>query len=302
MKPLTLQRLQVFRVVYERTSITAAAKALKISQPTASRHLRDFETALGLKLFALVKGRVLPTPEADAIYNESRFLDDGIARLERRVDSLRKGVGMRLPVMTVGLLSPHFVPNALRRTMLKLPALRVTVDVGTWEQQEAAIRAGTVEVGLVVGKFQAEDLLSVRIGRGRLVVLSPMDGPLAQSKHVTLEDLVSVPMLGLTARGPLGRILNEALVERGLLYDDTVTGNSLVSVPHLVKAMKRSAVVDEFTAAFHGVDGLVTIPLEPNLPLDVYAIVRGADASNAAIEIFIKEMTLLLNEWSELAS
>lgn len=66
--------------------------------------------------------------------------------------------------------------------------------------------------------------------------------------------------------------------------------------------MKRSAVADEFTAAFHGVDGLVTIPLEPNLSLDVYAIVRGADASNAAIELFNKEMTLLLNEWSELAS
>lgn len=131
---------------------------------------------------------------------------------------------MRLPVMTVGLLNPHFVPNALRRTIHKLPALRVTVDVGAWEQEEAAIRAGTVEVGLVVGEFQAEDLLSVRIGRGRLVVLSPMDRPLAQSKHVTLEDLVSVPMLGLTARGPLGRILNEALVERGLIYDDTVTG------------------------------------------------------------------------------
>lgn len=51
--------------------------------------VRDFEAALGLKLFALVKGRVLPPPEADAIYIESRFLDDEIARLERRVVSLR---------------------------------------------------------------------------------------------------------------------------------------------------------------------------------------------------------------------
>jgi DNA-binding transcriptional LysR family regulator len=298
MKPITLQRLQVFRTVYERASITAAARALKISQPTASRHLRDFELALGLKLFLIDKGRVLPTPEADSIYNESRFLDDGITRLERRIDSLRKGVGMRLPVMTVGLLSPHFVPNALRRTMHSLPGLRVSVDVGTSEQQIVAIRAGMVEVGVVVGRFQSEDVVSEVIGRGRLVVLSPADGPLAATTSVSLEDLVATQMLGLTARGPLGRILNEELIKRGLPYDDTVTGNTLVSVPHLVKAMQRSAVVDEFTAAFHGVDGLKTLDLVPALPFEVHAITRSGSASKATIQLFIKEMRSLLDEWS----
>ncbi|OWU85946.1 hypothetical protein ATO6_03440 [Oceanicola sp. 22II-s10i] len=298
MKPLTLQRLQVFCSVYERHSITAAARDMKLSQPTVSRHLRDFEAALGLTLFVLDKGRVLPTPEADSIYNESRFLEDGIARLERRIESLRKGTGTRLPVMSVGLLSPHFVPMALKRTMDVLPGLRVTVDIGTAEQQTTFMRAGMVEVGLVVGKFAEPDIVSESIGRGRLVVLSPENGPLTRLKTVTLEDLVAVPMLGLTARGPLGRVLNEALVERGLPYDDTITGNSLVSVPHLVKAMDRAAVVDEFTAAFHGVAGLVTLPLEPELPIEIQAITMGADAQKTAVQTFVAEMRHLLDEWA----
>lgn len=298
MRPLTLQRLQVFCTVYEQHSITAAARLMKLSQPTVSRHLRDFEAGLGLTLFVLDKGRVLPTAEADAIYNDSRFLDDGISRLERRIESLRKGTGTRLPVMSVGLFGPHFVPTALKRTLDALPGLRVTVDIGTAEQQMTYMRAGMVEVGLVVGKFAEADIVSQPIGRGRLVVLSPENGPLARLGRVRLQDLVSAPMLGLTPRGPLGRVLNEALLERGLPYDDSVTGNSLVSVPHLVKALDRSAVVDEFTAAFHGVQGLVTLPLEEHLPIEISAITMGADAQKSAVQIFVQEMRILLEDWA----
>lgn len=297
-KPLTLQRLQVFCAVYEQHSITAAARLMKLSQPTVSRHLRDFEAALGLTLFVIDKGRVLATAEADEIYNDSRFLDDGISRLERRIESLRKGTGTRLPVMSVGLFGPYFVPTALKRTLDALPGLRVTVDIGTAEQQMNYMRAGMVEVGLVVGKFAEADIVSQLIGRGKLVVLSPADGPLTRLKQVRLEDLVSVPMLGLTPRGPLGRVLNDALLERGLLYDDTVTGNSLISVPHLVKALGRAAVVDEFTAAFHGVEGLVTLPLQEHLPIEIFAITMGADAHKTAIRTFVREMQLLLDDWA----
>ena len=297
MKPLTLQRLQVFCAVYERQSITAAARQMNLSQPTVSRHLRDLEAAIGLTLFVLDKGRVIPTVEADAIYNESRFLYDGISRLERRIDSLRKGVGTRLLVMSVGLFAPYFVPTALRRVLDAMPGLRVAVDVGTAQQQVQAIRAGMVDVGLVIGRFQADDILAEPLGRGRLVVLSPKDGPLTRLDRVRLEDLSSVPMLGLTPRGPIGRVLNEALLERGLPFDNTVTGNTLVSVPHLVLAMQRSAVVDEFTAAVHGLDGLVTLPLEPDLPLDIQSISMGATASKVASQLFLKEMRGMLADW-----
>ncbi len=80
-------------------------------------------------------------------------------------------------------------------------------------------------------------------------------------------------------------------------YDDTVTGNSLVSVPHQIKAMDRCAVVDEYTAAFHGVEGLVTIPLEPTIPLEVHAITKGVDVSKVSIRIFVKEVRKLLRAW-----
>ena len=101
MRQITLQRLQAFVAVYEHRSISAAARALGVSQPTASRHLRDLEAAIELSLFVLDRGRVVSTAEADALYADSRFLKDGITRLEGRIDALRRGAGSRFTVITV---------------------------------------------------------------------------------------------------------------------------------------------------------------------------------------------------------
>ena len=68
MRPLTLQRLEVFRAIHELGSITSAARELKLTQPTVSRHLRDLEAAIGLTLFEVDRGRLRPTADGDELF------------------------------------------------------------------------------------------------------------------------------------------------------------------------------------------------------------------------------------------
>ena len=201
MHRVTLQRLQVFVAIYERRSISAAARALAIAQPTASRHLRDLESAIGLSLFVLDRGRVAPTTEADALYADSRFLGEGVARLEGRIEALRRGSGSRLAVISVGLLMHDHVPEALAAVVRALPNIRLTVDVGTAEQQLRMIAAGQVDLGIAVGRIPAAEVRLETIGTGRLVALVPEGHDLAGSP-VELGALADAGLIGLTSRGP----------------------------------------------------------------------------------------------------
>lgn len=295
MRQITLQRLQVFAAIYEHRSISAAARALGIAQPTASRHLRDLEAAIQLSLFVLDRGRLAPTAEADALYADSRFLGEGVARLEGRIEALRRGSGSRLAVISVGLLMHDHVPDALGSVVRALPNVRLTVDVGTAEQQLRMIAAGQVDLGIAVGRMPGSDARLRTIGTGRLVALVPKGHELTAGP-VDLAALVEANLIGLTPRGPLGRVLNDALLEKGLSRTDAVTVNALAAVAPLASSLGRPAVVDEFTAEATSLPGLAIVQLTEPVPFDIHAVMSAKSRSGTASAIFVDAMTRRLSD------
>lgn len=298
MRPITLQRLQVFCAVYEQDSITGAARQLRLSQPTVSRHLRDFEAALGLSLFVLDKGRVMPTAEADSIYRESRFLFEGVNRLENKIGALQKGVGQTLSVMTINMLSIHFVPEALRHLLTQLPGLSVTLDTGTLAQQLNALKAGQVDVCIVAGKVQIENAELERIGQGRLLLLTPPDGPLAGPGPLPMRDLKADALLGSTMRGPVGKVLAEALVGQDIDFSSQITVKSLSLVPPLAQTLRVASLADEFTAYFQNNAGFAVRDLDPDLVFDIYAMTVGPVSHRSAAGLLIQRLRELLGNWA----
>lgn len=298
MKGVTLQRLQVFCAIYESSSISAAARRMALSQPTVSRHLHDFEAALDLSLFLREKGRLVPTEIADAIYDSSRFLDEGLSRLENRVASLRQGSGMRLSVMGVTLMTPYFFPQAIKRLVTAMPALEVSVNVGTFSQQLVVLRNGQADVGVTAGRVSAPDFQIEKVGQGRLVALIPEDWPLADRSEIALSDLSDVPTIRLTARGPVGRLLSDALAELGLSFDRQITGHSLFTAPYLGAALQRAVVIDEFTAHNHPVPGLKKLRLMPELNFDISAIFHDVAERPIAADAFVDHIRQLLRDWN----
>ena len=60
---MKLQQLRYFQEVAMRNSVTKAANALYVSQPTISNAIRDLEEEYGLKLFTRSAGKLTLTKE-----------------------------------------------------------------------------------------------------------------------------------------------------------------------------------------------------------------------------------------------
>jgi len=95
---LKLHQIEFVVAIYERRSIAAAALALNISQPAATRMLKEIESILGVKLFERTRLGVTPTPYGDAmirrarlILSETRLLHDEIAALANGVEGRNRG-------------------------------------------------------------------------------------------------------------------------------------------------------------------------------------------------------------------
>ena len=75
--------MKFFNTIYITGSISGAARHLNITQPTASKILKHAEYQLGYLLFYRVKGRLIPTEEADTLFRITNKIYKDIESLKR---------------------------------------------------------------------------------------------------------------------------------------------------------------------------------------------------------------------------
>ncbi len=71
---MTLTQLEYFCAVCRYHSITRAAEALYVSQPTISASLRDLEKEFHLRLFNHGRNRILLTKDGEAFYQKAEYI------------------------------------------------------------------------------------------------------------------------------------------------------------------------------------------------------------------------------------
>ena len=80
---MNLRQIEVFRAVMLAGSVTDAARLLHVSQPGVSRMLGHIEVQLGVRLFERGRGKLRPTPEAQALYAEVEHVYRGVQRIDK---------------------------------------------------------------------------------------------------------------------------------------------------------------------------------------------------------------------------
>src|SRR4051812_9042972 len=94
-------------------SVTDAARMLHVSQPGISRMLAHVELQLGVKLFERSKGKLRPTPEAQALYAQVEQVYRGVRRIDEAARDLKSGGGLALRVLSSPSMALEVVPQAL---------------------------------------------------------------------------------------------------------------------------------------------------------------------------------------------
>ena len=126
---MRLRQIEVFHAVYANGCIRAAARALHVSQPAVSKVLRHTEAQLAIRLFDLVRGRLVPTDEAHALFREVDEVFSRISSLQLTANNLRKSGAGHLRIGVVPSLGLEVAPAAISVFREKYPD--VTFDIKT---------------------------------------------------------------------------------------------------------------------------------------------------------------------------
>ena len=209
---LSLQQIRCFCAALELGSFTAAADALRVSQPAVAEQIRKLEQALGTDLFVRA-GRGVVATEAGQVFAEHA------ARSLRAVEDAAGSVGeltaLRGGTVAVGIFGG---PAAWRVDELVLAFMRRHPDVSVrlvGRNSSAVadrVRRGELEAGVVLLPID-DDRLDVRpIVRDEILYVSA--SPERTREPATIERLAATPLIFYDAESAEDDPIRRQLAER----------------------------------------------------------------------------------------
>ena len=245
---MNIRQIEVFRAVMQAGSITGAAHLLHVSQPGVSRMLAHIELQWGLTLFERTRGKLRPTPEAQALFVQVEQVYQGVQRIEARARELKEGSGLTLRVLASPSTGLEVVPQAIAELTRLYPDAHLYLEtqlaremVGQLVRQEADVAISTLEIEHAL-------LTSEPLGSWGMVCVYPAGHPFEAFQTVPVCELLSQKLIGFASDTPQGRLLAEWSGTHAALPAPRIEVRSGQTACALVASGAGVSIVDELTA------------------------------------------------------
>ena len=223
---LRLSQLELLAAMDRTDTLSAAAREVHLTQPAASRLLRELASDLRVVLFELVGRTLQPTAAGRALIRRSVGF---LAELERTQDEIEAIHGGLIGTVRLGAgVSSCYVvvPTALKLLMEQSSEIAVSIREGAMDELLGRLRTGQID--LLVGRFGREqdlsDLQTEDLYRPNVVAVCGVKHPLASRRSLNWDQLYEQPWIfpeaGTAMRSAIeaqfrktGRRPSKALVE-----------------------------------------------------------------------------------------
>lgn len=173
---MELRQLTYFAKVAELRSVSRAAAALHLTQPSLSRQIQSLERELGCTLFHRTARGLAPTPQGRALRAQ---VDIVLAQVQRIPEVVSESANAR-EIVHIGVPQglPHaWADPALQRVADGAAPLRLSLHEGTTEQQREQLQSGLLDLGLI--HMDAPELHTRHVLTQRMGLAVPADSAAA---------------------------------------------------------------------------------------------------------------------------
>lgn len=194
---MEIRVLRYFLAVAQEGSVTRAARALHLTQPTLSRQIRELEEELGQTLFSR-GGRELSLTREGLLLRQRAEEIVGLAEItEKEFRSLgEKTVSGDLSIGCGESKALSFVTDALKVLQDEHPLIIPHFFSGNGEIVMDRLDKGLLDFAVLMGAENTERYYSFPLpNHDTWGLLMDKDDPMAQKKAITAEDLLDIPLI-----------------------------------------------------------------------------------------------------------
>jgi LysR family cys regulon transcriptional activator len=223
---MKLQQLRyICEVARHNLNLSNAAEALFTSQPGISKQVRSLEEELGVDIFVRHGKRVVAVTEPGKAILEiaQRMLKD-VENLKQVGEEFTEEDKGHLTIATTHTQARYALPHVIQRFTKRYPGVRLSLRQGSPTQISELVTSGEADIAIATEAIELyEDLVMLPCYEWNRCVLVPPGHPLLKAKKLTLEAIVSFPIITYDFAFTGRSRINQAFADKGLTPNVVLT-------------------------------------------------------------------------------
>jgi DNA-binding transcriptional LysR family regulator len=259
---ITFRQLNVFLAVARHKSITAAAEACHVTQPTVSMQMKELADAVGLPLYEQIGKQLYLTAAGEAVADTARAMADEWGRLQQTIDGMKGHRKGRLRIAVVST-AEYFVPRMLGGFCQAYPEVDISLQVLNRDGVVQRLRQNADD--LYIMSLPPQDMALEQQGflDNPLVAIAPSSHRLAGRRKVTFANIENEPFILREPGSGTRHACNAHFEQHRFRPKVRLELGSNEAIKQAVAGGLGLAVVSwHALAAVHADEGLAVLPLE----------------------------------------
>ncbi|MBT5048278.1 MAG: LysR family transcriptional regulator [Rhodospirillaceae bacterium] len=286
---MNIRQLECFREILVTGTVTGAAKALGISQPSASSLIANLERELGFALFKRARGRLEATPEAQYLSSDIQRTLDSLELTTQRAEQIRDQRVGNLVIATYPDIAIDFLPKVISRFRDDRPELRVTILARRSEMMRGLLPTQLYDLAIVEWSTEHPSV-EMEGFQFDCVCAMPENHPLARRRKIRPGDLDGLPFVSLLPEHEIYAQTEQAFAAHGADLNIAVETQTMESVSAFIRHGAGVGLLDPLTAKRYVGDGLIVRPFEPSIPHKIALVLPRDRLRSVILEEFIASL------------
>lgn len=278
---LKTRQLLLLVAIDENGNIHRAAEALDVSQPAASKLLKDLEDLMEVPLFERMPRGMRATMYGEVMIRHARIALASLEQAGTEIDSLKEGYAGIVRVGAIQGPAVTLIPEAIKRAVKERPLLRISLLVESSDVLMERLSQSKLDI-LVARLFAQHDKSQLHyqaLAEEKICAIARPDHPILAIKRPSLTELAQcgwiVPPSGSVLRHRFELLFHNAGLE---LPARLIEATALVFVLNMLRRTDYISVIPADAADYYVSRGLVSIvPAELACKMDDFGIITRKD-------------------------
>lgn len=192
---MDLWQLHIFCKVVEYKSFSKAGKAVHLSQPTISSHIRDLEDHFGCRLVDRLARQAAPTKAGELLYTYARRLLCLRDETETALAEFQGRIKGRLVIGGSTIPGTYILPRIVGAFTRNHPEVTVSLSIGDTDKIIEETLNGTIEFGIVGAKSKDKRITQEKVIEDEMRLIVPAGHPWAGEKEIPASRLLAEPFI-----------------------------------------------------------------------------------------------------------